>query len=221
MRLLLLLILLSATALAEAQSARFVTDEFRAALRTGDSNQHRILTFVPAGTRVEVIEENADSGFARVRTPQGAEGWILLQELQSQPIARDRLANAEQELARQRTASAQLREQNKSLGEEKAALEKEVTRLTQANQQLDQDVTQIRRTSSSAIALDEENKSLREQLSRLEREHQLVQHENQVLQDRTSRDWFIVGAGVVLLGMLIGLVIPKIRWQRKSQWDRF
>jgi SH3 domain protein len=220
-RFLLVLILLSATALAEAQTTRYVTDEFRAAMRTGDSNQHRIISFVPAGTRVEVLEQNTESGYARVRTPQGGEGWILIQELQPTPIARDRLANAEQELTRQRAAVTQLREQNKTLGDEKAALEKEVERLTQAKQQLDQDVTQIRRTSASALALDDENKSLREQLSRLEREHQMVQHENQVLQDRTARDWFIVGAGVVLLGIVIGLIIPKIRWQRKSQWDRF
>lgn len=221
MKFLLVLILLFASALVQAQSTRYVTDEFRAALRSGDSSQHRIISFVPAGTRVEVVEQNTESGYARVRTPQGNEGWILAQELQSQPIARDRIANIEQEAARQRAASAQLREQNKTLSDEKAALQKEVERLTGANQKLDQDVTQIRRTSASALELDDENKTLREQLSRLEREHQMVQHENQVLQDRTSRDWFIVGAGVVILGILIGLIIPKIRWQRKSQWDRF
>lgn len=221
MRFLLVLILLSMTALAQAQQTRYVTDDFRAALRTGDSNQHRIIGFVPSGTRVEVLEENRDSGFARVRTAQGSEGWILSQELSGTPIARDRLANAEQELNRQRATVAQLREQNKTLGDEKAALQKQVAELTSANENIDREVTQIRRVSANALALDEENNGLRNQLSRLESEYQLLRHENQVLQDRTARDWFIVGAGVVLLGVLIGLIIPKIRWQRKSPWNRF
>ncbi len=226
MRFLLFIILLSMTALAmtalaQAQSTRYVTDEFRAALRTGDSNQHRIISFLSSGTRVEVLEQNSDSGFARIRTASGAEGWVLINDLQATPIARERLANAEQEMARQRSTAAQLREQNKALGDEKAALEKQVAELTGARDKLDRDLTQVRHTSANALALDDENTSLRNQLSRLESEHQLLQHENQVLQDRTARDWFIVGAGVVLLGILIGLIIPKIRWQRKSQWNRF
>ena len=39
------------------------------------------------------------------------------------------------------------------------------------------------------------------------------------LKDRTARDWFMVGAGVVILGMIIGLIIPRIRWRKKSSWD--
>jgi SH3 domain protein len=46
-----------------------------------------------------------------------------------------------------------------------------------------------------------------------------VQQENENLRDRTARDWFIVGAGVVLVGIIIGLIIPKIRFRKKkSNW---
>jgi SH3 domain protein len=50
---------------------------------------------------------------------------------------------------------------------------------------------------------------------------QTLQQENAGLKDRTARDWFMVGAGVVLLGILAGLFIPRIRWRRKSSWDTF
>jgi SH3 domain protein len=31
----------------------------------------------------------------------------------------------------------------------------------------------------------------------------------------------MVGAGVVLIGILAGLIIPRIRWRKKSSWDTF
>ena len=55
----------------------------------------------------------------------------------------------------------------------------------------------------------------------LERELQTVQQENEGLKDRTARDWFMVGAAVVLLGIIVGLIIPRIRWRKKSNWDTF
>lgn len=222
MRFLILIILLTATALAHAQTGtRYVTDQLEVTLRSGETTQHRIITMLPSGMRLEVLGQNSESGYSHVRTPQGTEGYVLTRYLENTPSARDRLATAEQELTRQRTQATQLREQNKQLTDETTALKREIEQLTRANQELDRDVTQIRRTSASALALDEDNRTLREQLNRLEREHQMLQQQNQVLQDRTARDWFMVGAGVVLLGIIIGLIIPKIRWQRKSRWDRF
>ena len=70
----------------------------------------------------------------------------------------------------------------------------------------------------------EELRAEKENLGRLvslERQLQTVQQENQSLKDRTARDWFMVGAAVVLLGIIIGLIIPKIRFRKKSSWDTF
>ena len=55
----------------------------------------------------------------------------------------------------------------------------------------------------------------------LERQLQTLQQENEGLKDRTARDWFMVGAAVVLLGIIVGLIIPRIRWRKKSSWDTF
>jgi SH3 domain protein len=55
----------------------------------------------------------------------------------------------------------------------------------------------------------------------LERQLQTVQQENETLKDRTARDWFMVGAAVILLGIIVGLIIPKIRFRKKSSYDTF
>jgi SH3 domain protein len=84
-----------------------------------------------------------------------------------------------------------------------------------------QELAEIKRTASSALAIDSENKDLKSRLVALERNLQTLQQENENLKDRTARDWFMVGAGVVLLGIIAGLIIPRIRWRKKSSWDTF
>ena len=93
--------------------------------------------------------------------------------------------------------------------------------LDKQNRMVTQELEEIRRTASSALAIDAENKELKSRIVAYERQAQTLQQENEGLKDRTARDWFMVGAGVVILGMIIGLIIPRIRWRKKSSWDTF
>jgi SH3 domain protein len=220
LRLLAVILLTAIAGLAQGQTTRYVTDQLEIDLRSGQSNQHRILAMLRSGTPVQVLEENRD-GWSRVRTAQGMEGWILTRFLDATPSARERLARAEQEVERHTAAAQQLREEQRTTSSSNADLGKRVEALTKANQEQEQELNRIRRTSASALALDDENRTLKEQLSRLERDYQMLEQQNEVLRDSSDRDWFIVGAAVILLGVVIGLIIPKIRWKRKSAWNRF
>ena len=105
--------------------------------------------------------------------------------------------------------------------EEKGAIEKENSTMDADYRKVSQELAEIKRTASSALAIDSENKDLKSRLVALERNLQTLQQENENLKDRTARDWFMVGAGVVLIGILAGLIIPRIRWRKKSSWDTF
>jgi SH3 domain protein len=97
-------------------------------------------------------------------------------------------------------------------------VEKQRTQLDKESKRLAQELEEIRRTASSALAIDAENKELKSQMVSIQRELETVQQENETLRDRTARDWFMVGAGVVTLGIIIGLIIPRIRFKKKSGW---
>jgi SH3 domain protein len=107
------------------------------------------------------------------------------------------------------------------LQEEMSSVEKERQNLDSEHRDVSQQLAEIKRTASSALAIDSENKELKSRMVALERSLQTVQQENENLKDRTARDWFMVGAGVVLLGIIVGLIIPRIRWRKKSSWDTF
>ncbi len=208
---------LSSTAF--AGNTRYITDQLEITLRSGESTKHQILRMLRSGTAVEVLETNAESGYSRVRTPGGMEGWVITRYLENIPSARQRLAETEKKLAKLQASNRQFNQNVSSLSKEKGSLNSQIKKLSQENKKLGQELTSIKKTSASALALDNENKALKIKLRKLEADYQLSQQENAVLKDRTARDWFMVGAGVILLGIGIGLVIPKIRWRKKSNWS--
>ena len=73
-----------------AQSV-WVTDQFEITLRTGPSTGNSIRLSVSSGTRLEVIERDAESGYTHVRTQGGTEGWVLTRYLMNEPSAREEL----------------------------------------------------------------------------------------------------------------------------------
>ena len=206
---------------AAVAETRYVSDRLEIQMRTGKGTQFRILRMLPSGTALEVLETDKSSGYTRVRAPGGVEGWVLSRLLMKGQAARDKLAEAEKRLARLELENRKLNTAYDELKKEKGSTDQERGRLNKDNRKLSQELEEIRRTASSALAIDAENDELKSRIVAYERQAQTLQQENEGLKDRTARDWFMVGAGVVILGMLIGLIIPRIRWRKKSSWDTF
>lgn len=198
---------------------RYVSDRLEIQMRAGKGTQFRILRSLPSGTPLEVLEVDKQNQYSRVRAPGGVEGWVLNHLLMSGPSARDRLAKAEKKLARLELENSKLKTSLAKLREDKGSTDQERSTLKKETNKLNQELERIRRTASSALAIDAENKDLKNKIVGYERQSQSLLQENQSLKDRTARDWFMVGAGVILLGMIIGLIIPRIRWRKKSSWD--
>jgi SH3 domain protein len=213
-----LLLLSSGAALAET---RYVSDNLEITMRSGKGTSYGITRMLRSGTPVDVLEEDKEAGYTHVRTKGGKEGWVLTRYLMKGQAARDRLAAAEKKLAELELENRKMETSMTALTEEKVALEKELAAVEGQSRNVSQELSEIKRTASSALAIDSENKDLKGRVVSLERQLQTLQQENEGLRDRTARDWFMVGAGVVLLGIIVGLIIPRIRWRKKSSWDTF
>ncbi len=216
--LVILSLLVSGTALAET---RYVSDNLEITMRSGKGTSYGITRMLRSGTAVEVLEEDKDAGYTQVRIKGGKEGWVLSRFLMKGQAARDRLAAAEKNLAELELENRKMETSMTALTEEKSALEKQLAALDGQTRNVSQELAEIKRTASSALAIDSENKDLKGRVVSLERQLQTLQQENEGLRDRTARDWFMVGAGVVLLGIIVGLIIPRIRLRKKSSWDTF
>ncbi len=216
--LLLLTCLLLSSTIALAEDFRYVSDEFSITMRTGQGTQHKIIKSVKTGTKLELVEVN-EEGYSKVKLPNGAEGWVLSRYLLNQPAAKDRLVIAERKIKTLQTQSKDLKKQLNSFKSSSSSLQKDSNRLGKSNTKLQKELTKIKEIAANQIALNSENKSLKEQVLSLKREMQAVQQENMSLQDRSARDWFLIGAGVSIVGIIMGLILPNLRFRRKQSWS--
>lgn len=210
--------LLTLAAAAQAET-RYASDELEIALRSGTSTQHRILRMIPSGTPLQVLQHDEASGYTKVRAPSGTEGWALTRLLMTTPSARDRLAAAEKKLAELELQSRQRQTRLSETGKEMQTLEQALDQARAENQRLSKQLADIQRTASSALAIDAENKDLKSSMMQMQRDQETLRQENEALRDRTARDWFMIGAGVVVVGIIIGLILPRIRLRKRSSWD--
>ncbi len=202
-----------------AETTQYVSDNLEITMRSGESTRHQIVRMLSSGTPLEVLEENTETGYSRVRDPKGTVGYVLTRYLMNLPSAQDRLAETQKKQVNTEIETKRLKEEIKQRNEEHKSLAAEKQQLEEDARKLDLELNTIRKTAASTLAIDQENRTNKARLVTIEQDLQVLKQENEALKDRTARDWFMVGAGVILLGMVIGLIIPKIRWQKKSSWD--
>ncbi len=207
---------LSANAAAPGDSV-FVTDELRVPLRSGGSTEYRIINFLPAGTPMTVVSISGDGNFAEIITQRGTEGWVEAKNLVSQPIARDRLAAAEAEARRVRGQFDKLRaDLNAAQARGNEASQSNST-LQQQVESLQEELAEITRISAGAIEANDARDKLTALNERLRAEIESLHTEKIRLEDNNQQRWMLIGAALVLGGLLIGLFV-KSR-PRRSGWN--
>ncbi len=199
----------------------WVSDEFEVMLRTGPSTSNAITRVLPSGTRLEMLERDATEEYSRVSTAGGTEGWILTRYLMEEPSAREQL----QRLTAQLTSA---RSEGNSLGSQLAAITRQhdaatarISSLEREKQALESQLEEIKRTAANVLAIDQLNKELREQLTDAEIKVSTLEQENRELMGQTKRNWFLAGGLVLLVGVVLGLWLPRIRWQKRGRYERF
>lgn len=198
---------------------RYVSDQLEITLRKGKSTQQKIIAMLKSGTPLEVLRVDEDAGYTKVKTTSGKTGWVLTRFLMREPSARRQLSSMKAKLASLELKTRQRQNQFGELESSKNSLQQNVTRLQNENRKLSRQLAEIQRTAASALAIDKENKTLKTRIVETERDLQAVRLENETLRDRTARDWFLAGAIVVIGSMLLGILLTRIRWKRKSNWD--
>lgn len=187
---------------------RYATDALPVPIQKGPSLEFRIAKMVPGGTPLEVLESDG-KGYSRVRTPEGVVGWILSRYLMDQPIPRERVAQLETRIAGFENETRTLREDAKALSATRDSLNR-----------CSGDLTAVRKSASQTLAIEQENRELQQAVTVAREQQRQFALENESLQNQAARQWFLAGGGVALGGLLLGLFIPRMSWQRRRRWDQ-
>ncbi len=209
---------LSLTSVASADT-RYISDRIHVPLRSGESIRHRIVhRGLPSGTRLELISENEETGYSKVKTKSGLEGYIQTQYLVSEPVARIQLIGARKELAALKSRNNALEDKLKAVQASDENTELKVQQLQEENQSLSEELAKIKRISANAVKLNSDNKTLIESNQRLKDQVDVLKTDNARLRSQYENDEFLNGAFAVVIGVLITLLVPRLWPKRKSEW---
>lgn len=200
---------------------RYVTDTFEITLRTGPSGNHSIQRMIKSGTILELLESDPDNGYSNVRTTGGTEGWVLSRYLMREPAARAQLESLSSELTNTTTKGNNIRSQVDGIKHQLDNAAKHIATLERGNKKLGEELAEIKQIAANTLAIDSQNKDLRQRLINAESQKKTLLQENYELSTRKERDWFVAGALVLFAGMIVGLIVTRIRWQKRSRYDSF
>jgi len=217
-RSLLLLLCLCGFSQALAET-RYITDIAQIELRRGESTRHRIIRYMTSGEAVRELSANQKTGYSRIRTKDGTTGYVLTRQLQDEPGARDRLTAMEARLVELQQAPDQLAMKLSELqsAHEKLTAAHEVQ--GQEKEQLEEELASLKHADANLVAITEERTDLRKRVADLTGQVADLRQKNRDLKNETNQRWFLIGAGVVIGSILIGLILPHLRFRRrKSGW---
>lgn len=199
----------------------YVTNNLDLPLRSSESAKGKVIGLLPIGTAVELLSENAKTGFSHVQLQNGVQGYVASRNTVADPPARTGPGTIATNLS-------SLQSENNSLKDELAKIKSTITPDTPLEQslaverdRLDRELTELKRTAANQIQLKSERDVFQAEVVNVKRELEQLKLENHALKDGARQDWFLYGGILALSGVLLGFILPKLGWRRKNDWDRF
>ena len=207
--------------MAAVGDVNYVSDVLNVPLRSGASTSHRIIhRGLPSGTQLTILAIDEEAGFTQVRTAGGLEGWLTSQYLIKEPIARVKLATAEQRLKNLKAKVAKEREAHASLqAEHKDALALQKT-LNGRVENLTNELEELKVVSADPIKEHARNVELTQQNALLVGQVEELSTKTRQLEENVQLKWLLYGGALVLIGLIFGLVLKK-RPRQQTSYSRY
>jgi len=195
---------------------KFINDFHIAFVRQGRDESQPVVEALSSGSEVEIVESNVK--YSKVKTASGNVGWILNQELRDDPVAAHKLLLAQKQIALLESKIDQkdneLAEVNKGHNDLRKRFESMEVKL----HRMEAENRSVKDMASDPLKLANLNKSLAAEKSQLEQELKGLKEQIDTLKEGTENRWFLTGAGVVFMSLLVGLMMPKFKSRKSGGW---
>ena len=102
------------------------------------------------------------------------------------------------------------------------ALQLQYESLAQQNDQLNSEIESLRLAAAEPMRIARERDMAVEKNRQLNDELATLKLSNQRLTDKTEQNWFVIGAAAIIVGIVLGLILPRLRVRRRrSVWGDF
>ncbi|WDP92171.1 MAG: TIGR04211 family SH3 domain-containing protein [Desulfobacter sp.] len=161
-------------------------------MRTGPGTSNKIVAMLLSGTKLEIIEYQKD--WSQVVTDDGKTGWVLTRFLTEEVPRALVVKQLKAENQRLETALEEARETGRDLETKNQTLTG-----------IEKKYRALQKASADYLKLDAEHKEL---LKTSEAQKTQIQDLQQSLNDE-EKLWFLSGAGVFIVGLILGLSTRK------------
>ncbi len=186
----------------------YITDRIEISLRSGIGLEYRVLTILKTGDRVEVLE--GDKNWSKVKLPDGMTGWIntrfLVDQVKMVPSVDPKI---QEELRGVKESSQSLAREKEILIQEKTRYLKEIEETKNQIHSLQQEKN--KRISPELIALKTKNEQLDKEVAIYKKQIDNINQKDKGQHIEEQIKWFLIGAGVLVAGLLLGWVLSRGR----------
>ncbi len=207
---LIVICLFLSVSIAEA-GTMYVSDKMKITVRSGPGVNRKIVAMIESDDLVEILESDTDKGWTQVRIPNGKEGWVISRFLTSKQPSRILLERLEKKYEELTIRSSALLKENESLKAEKNRLDTELANNEKTLNELSKSYETLKTDSADFIKLKSSYLKSTSQLAEQTKKAEKLEDELTKLQWNQNIRWFLSGAGVLLLGFIIGLSIKRQR----------
>jgi SH3 domain protein len=196
----------------------YVTDSFEITLRTGPSMENKIIAMPASGHPLEVLGSEGDWSHVRMVKADGdsVEGWVLTRymstrlpwKVQAETLSTEN-ASVKEKLVRIE------KELNEVTGREQD-LVRELKERSEALQRARVDYDSLKRRAANYLKVEAAYQENQATLETAQADVQRLTEELGKLRYSQRNRWFLTGALVLLVGLMIGLVIGRQQKRRRS-----
>lgn len=195
----------------------YVSDTtLEANLRTGTSQQNRIIGLLRPGTRVNVLSE--ENGWAEVTLEDGRTGWILRRYLSERMPWRVTAQELKKENEELRARQSKIRTEHQQLIQDNSELRKQMDSQQRELQTVKQEYEELKKSSTNYLNLKMAYENLQNEARRSKAKLNELEKAYGKLKTSTSIRWFLSGAGVLMLGWIVGSSMARMRRRRSSDY---
>ncbi len=196
----------------------FVTDTLSVTLRTGPSTEHRIMLSIPSGQLVEILESQEE--WCRVRLighSQGdIEGWMLRRYLITREPWENRVNDLKKENAQLKMRLTDLEQQFAKTTRRNEKLLKELIEKTAVLDKVEKEYSSLREEAADYLNIKAEYEETQKELEQYRKSVQGLVEENRSLRDSQRNVFFSLGALIVFVSVVFGIVIGRHQKKRKT-----
>ena len=195
----------------------YVSDtNLEANLRSGTTQEHRIIGLLRSGTQLTLIRE--EGGWAEVTLADGRTGWILARYISERApwrVTAEKLAAENEQLRAQLT---EIGTANRELIRKNNELQGQTNGQQQDLQAVRREYEDLKKSSTNYLNLKMAYEKLQDETRQNKAEHDELEKAYGDLKTSSSIRWFLSGAGVLILGWILGSSVARIRRRRSADY---